>query len=113
VESIWQKYHSFWESDQGGLAIIAHDHSLAHNIVVVKKINERANDSQLQKLRQVAHDNMVKILDVFTDTSLTYIVYESLESSLEKVQATCRGELMEIDMATIAKEVCSFPTIRA
>jgi hypothetical protein len=113
VESIWQKYHSFWESDQGGVAIIAHDHSLAHNIVVVKKIHERANDSQFQKLRKVAHDNMVKILDIFTEISLTYIVYESLETSLEKVQATCRGELMEIDMATIAKEVCSFTTIRA
>lgn len=104
-ESIWQKYQRFWESDQAGLAIIAHDNSLAHNIVVVKKMNQKADDRQIDLLRKVTHDNMVKILDMCTCASLTYIVYESLETSLDKVQATCRGELTEIDMAIISKEV--------
>ncbi|KAL4772408.1 kinase-like domain-containing protein [Aspergillus nidulans var. acristatus] len=104
-ESIWQKYQYFWESDQAGLAVIAHDNSLAHNIVVVKKLDEQANNHQLNQLHQVTHDNLVKILDVFTSSSFTYIVYESLETSLDKVQATCRGELTEIDMAIISKEV--------
>ncbi|KAL4924636.1 kinase-like domain-containing protein [Aspergillus undulatus] len=105
VENIWQKYHYFWESDQAGLAIIAHDNSLAHNIVAVKRVKQQARNSQLDQLRQVTHDNLVKVLDVFTCVSLTYIVYESLETSLEKVQATCRGELTEIEMAIISKEI--------
>ena len=105
-ENIWREYQRFWESDQAGLAIIAHDHTVDHNLVAIKEVKQNVGDRQIEQLRNVSHDNVVRLLDVFRSASSLHLVYESLHTSLHNVQATARGELTEIDLAIIGKEVC-------
>ncbi|KAA8647896.1 uncharacterized protein ATNIH1004_006598 [Aspergillus tanneri] len=101
----WPKYQPFWESDQAGLSIIAHDNSIDHKIVAIKKAKQQANKKQRSQLHSVKHDNIVQLLDVFSTDSSLYLVYESLEISLHNVQAACRGELNEVEMSIVGKEV--------
>jgi hypothetical protein len=42
-KAVWQKYRHFWESDQAGKGIIAHDNSIKHNIMVIKKFKMHAS----------------------------------------------------------------------
>ncbi|KAM0111743.1 hypothetical protein ACP6JB_002514 [Aspergillus fumigatus] len=50
---VWQKYRRFWESDQAGKGIVAHDNSIEHNIVVIKKFKMHASRSQHEQLLRV------------------------------------------------------------
>ncbi|KMK54987.1 hypothetical protein Y699_09333 [Aspergillus fumigatus Z5] len=105
---VWQKYRRFWESDQAGKGIVAHDNSIEHNIVVIKKFKMHASRSQHEQLLRVMgdkHPNIVRLQDVFVCDLSVYSVYESLESSLHHIQATCLQEITEIELAIIAKEV--------
>jgi hypothetical protein len=105
---VWQKYRRFWESDQAGKGIVAHDNSIEHNIVVIKKFKMHASRGQHEQLLKVMGDkpsNIVRLQDVFVCDLSVYSVYESLESSLHHIQATCLQEITEIELAIIAKEV--------
>lgn len=105
-ENIWHEYQRFWESDQAGLAIIAHDHTINHNLVAIKEVKQNVSDRQIKQLCNVSHNNIIYLLDVFRSTSSLHLVYKSLHTSLHNIQATARGELTEIDLAIIGKEVC-------
>lgn len=105
---VWQKYRRFWESDQAGKGIVAHDNSIEHNIVVIKKLKIHASRGQHEQLIKALRDkpsNIVRLQDVFVCDLSVYTVYESLESSLHHIQATCLQEITEIELAIIAKEV--------
>ncbi|KAL4889244.1 hypothetical protein BDV59DRAFT_186808 [Aspergillus ambiguus] len=107
-EPVWRKYHQFLESDQAGKAIIAHDNTIDHNIVVVKKKKAEADGAQRKQFTKVITDrprNLVLIQDVLIEQPWIYSVYESLETSLHHVQATSRQDITEIDLAIIGKEV--------
>jgi hypothetical protein len=107
-KAVWQKYRRFWESDQAGKGIVAHDNSIEHNIVVIKKFKMHASRGQHEQLLKVMGDkpsNIVRLQDVFVCDLSVYSVYESLESSLHHIQATCLQEITEIELAIIAKEV--------
>ncbi|KAG2421577.1 hypothetical protein HFD88_005552 [Aspergillus terreus] len=107
-ESVWHKYHRFLESDQAGKATIAHDNTIDHNIVVVKKKKADADKAQRERFTKVIKDrprNLVLIQDVLIKQPWIYSVYESLETSLHHVQATSRQDITEIDLAIIGKEV--------
>lgn len=67
-EDVWREYQRFWESDQAGLAIIAHDHTVDHNLVAIKEVKQNVSDRQLKQLRNVSHDNVVRLLVSPTDT---------------------------------------------
>lgn len=112
---VWQKYRRFWESDQAGKGIVAHDNSIEHNIVVIKKFKMHASRSQHEQLLRVMgdkHPNIVRLQDVFVCDLSVYSVYESLESSLHHIQATCLQEITEIELAIIAKEVSHLLTAK-
>ena len=104
-ENIWREYQRFWESDQAGLAIIAHDHTIDHNLVAINEVKQTVGNKQIKQLSNVSHNNIVHLLDVFRSASSLHLVYKSLHTSLHNVQATARGELTEIDLAIIGKEV--------
>lgn len=99
-----KKYHRFWEDDQAGAAIIAYEKALEHRIVVIKQRMPAATKEELKQLKKVSHPNIVELLEVYTTVSSVFLVYEDLLVSLHQIQATNRGELTEIEMATICKE---------
>lgn len=105
-ENIWCKYQQFWESDQAGLAIIAYNHTINHNLMAIKEVKQNVSNRQIKQLHNVSHDNVVCLLDVFRSTSSLYLVYESLHTSLNNIQATAQGKLTEINLVIIGKEVC-------
>ncbi|KAA8644954.1 uncharacterized protein ATNIH1004_009165 [Aspergillus tanneri] len=108
VEILWQKYHLIFSSDQAGTGIIAHDNTIDHNIVVVKKLKVQVSSVQRRQLSQILQDNptnVVRLLDIFTGTFSTRPVYEYLETSLYHVKAASREEITEIELAIISKEV--------
>ncbi|KAF5861167.1 hypothetical protein ETB97_000541 [Aspergillus alliaceus] len=102
---VWSKYHRFWKSDQAGLATIAHENSIDHKIVAVKEVKQQASKRLISDLLNAKHDNIVQLLDVFSSNSSVYLVYECLELSLFNIQAACREDFLEIDMAIIGKEI--------
>ncbi|KAL5362275.1 hypothetical protein BJX96DRAFT_99662 [Aspergillus floccosus] len=107
-EPVWHKYHQFLEADQAGKAMIAHDNTIDHNIVVVKKTRAEADRAQRKRFTKVIKDrprNLVLMQDVLIEQPWIYSVYESLETSLHHVQATSRQDITEIDLAIIGKEV--------
>lgn len=105
---VWTKYQEFWESDQGGLGIVAHDNTINHNIVVIKKLKIHAGSRQYRLLHKVSEEkpsNIVHLIDIFADGPLIHLAYESLETSLHQIQATCHQDITEIELAIIGKEV--------
>ncbi|KAB8067370.1 hypothetical protein BDV29DRAFT_163446 [Aspergillus leporis] len=108
VDEVWYKYQQFWESDQAGIGIVAHDNTVDHNIVVIKSFKLHAGNRQCGLLRKVSKEkpsNIVCLLDVFPSDHSIHLAYESLEVSLHHIQATCLQEITEIELAIIAKEV--------
>jgi hypothetical protein len=105
---VWKKYHRFLEADQAGPGIIAHDHTVDHNIVVIKEIKHRASESQRRQLHKVMDEkptNLVRLTDYALNTFTVHAVYEPLEISMHHIQATSRRDVTEIDLAIIGKEV--------
>ncbi|KAE8396900.1 kinase-like domain-containing protein [Aspergillus pseudonomiae] len=88
--------------------MVAHDNTIDHNIVVIKRLRIHAGSRQYGLLRKVSEEkppNIVRLIDVFTDNPSIHLAYESLETSLHQVQATCHQDITEIELAIIAKEV--------
>lgn len=113
LDQLWQKYHQILKSNQAGPAIIAHDNTIDHKIVVVKEHNIQVDTIQRQKLLRVLHDNpknIVRLLDIFMGSESVHPVYKQLEVSLYQVRATSQQEIIEIDLAIIGKEVWDFLT---
>ncbi|KAL2801732.1 hypothetical protein BJX63DRAFT_154643 [Aspergillus granulosus] len=105
---VWQKYHRFLEADQAGPGIIAHDHTIDHNIVVIKEIRFHASESQRRHLYKVLNEkptNIVCLTDLFLNPLSVHAVYEPLEISMHHIQATSRRDITEIDLAIIGKEL--------
>lgn len=105
---VWNRYHQFWEADEAGTGYMAHDHTVEHNIVIIKTFRVHASSEQCRRLQKVIRDkplNIVRLIETFPGDLAVDVVYESTETSLYHIRATCLREITEIELAIIAREV--------
>lgn len=92
----------------GRQGYFAHNNSIKHNIIVIKKLKiyvSRGQHEQLIKALRDKPSNIVRLQDIFVCDLSVYTVYKLLESSLHHIQATCLQEITEIELVIIVKEV--------
>ncbi|KAI9773398.1 MAG: hypothetical protein M1840_007613 [Geoglossum simile] len=104
-KSPWTKYRGFLEIDQAGRGTVAHQQGQAFlPSVIIKKI-KKEDIKVPERIKIIPHTNVVHLQEVFSDGPCLYMIYELMFASLADIQLNPYGDLGELEIATICKEI--------
>jgi Protein kinase domain len=104
--SPWDQYFPILSDEQAGPVTVAHENCPAFPVYAVKERTLNASD-QSSRLLKIVHPQLVHLRAAYTKQSLMYLVYESMDVSLDDIQRCPYGPLKEFEIATICREVIS------
>jgi Protein kinase domain len=102
--SPWREYFPILPEEQAGPVTVAHKICKDFTVHAIK---ERRLDTlnQPSALFKITHPQLVHLRAAYTKHPLLYLVYESMEVSLEDIESCPHGPLKEFEIATICREV--------
>lgn len=75
-----------------------------YDVVAIRSFPGAMDDTRVQMLRRVQHDNFVTVLDIFRSKESTHVVFEHAHVSLYEI-ARSRETLTKIELASILGQV--------
>lgn len=104
-ENPWKRYRGVWEKEQAGVGVVAYENVLTFPVVFIKQKHNLSSKEQLESLKEVRHNNIVHLKQVFLSDASIFFVYEAMRMSLAQLRGSPYVSFNEPDIATVCKEV--------
>jgi hypothetical protein len=104
----WQEFEKSYNLRLGTnyRVTVAERKASPYNIVAIRSFSSAMEDSQIQLLRGIQHENFARTLHVFRSAELTYIAFEHAPVSLHEISRS-RVSIAKLELAAILGQVSS------
>ena len=99
----WAKYRQLAEEFFGGPTTVAYADDGTYSVYAVKEY--RLKNPHLPCIRLPPHPNIVQVYELFRQGDVVHAAYEYIALSLADVYASPFGQIKELEVAAISKEV--------